>query len=291
MLKHNKKRNVGLINEFFARFIASAFIDNRHEDIDKASRIWKKYVNSKTELYKELVLFNALHESSFKNKEIAFSLLEKVRALAKTQSQEKLDKEKSALISEISAALRDSKFFDREVPNYKSIASVQLLMNAWRGVGFKGKIEDLASISNLEENVLVHMLKNKSPVLEEASQLSPEDVDGLVVKIMNSKFNKKYSEILNEEQKKIVNLFVFSGQDAVKKQELLSILESIRTETLELLKKETLKEGIDRGLKKKLIEIRGLLEAGEYKELSSLNDDTISFYMTVSKLKEEMVSK
>lgn len=287
--KHNKKRNAGLISEFFSRYIASAFIEGRHEDIEKANRIWKKYINPKTETYKELVLFNALHETSFKNKEIAYSLLEKAKEAAKKQSQQKLDKEKSALINEINLGLKDEQFFYRSVDKYKSIASVQLLMNAWRGIGFKGTITDLAT---LEESVLEHMMRPKTTVSEEVSEFTTGDVDSLVVKMMNEKFNKKYSDVLSDEQKKIVNLFVFAGRQEDKKTELVRILENIRFDTLKVLKNGMIKEGFDRPLKNKLTEIQKMLDVGgEYSNPENLSDNAITFYMTVSKLREELVSK
>lgn len=288
MYNHNKKRNVGLISEFFSRYIAFAFIEGRHDDIEKANKIWRKYVNPKTETYKEFVLFNALHETNLKNKNIAHSLLEKARETAKAQSQEKLDKEKSALINEINLALKDADFFNRPVGNYKTIASVQLLMNAWRGIGFKGSIADLAI---LEQTVLEHMLAEKTPVLEEAAEVSSEEIDSLVVKIMNDKFNKKYSETLNEQQKKIVNLFVFAGSNDEKKEALVSILENIRVSTLKTLKNGMIKENFDRSLRTKLSDIQNMIDVGgEYEDTSILNENTIAFYMTVSKLNEEMVS-
>ena len=92
--KHNKKRNIGLISEFFSRYIAEAFIDERHDDIAKARQLWEKHVHPKSATYTELQVFNALHESNLKSKEIAFSMLEKAKAVCKKQSQLKLDEEK-----------------------------------------------------------------------------------------------------------------------------------------------------------------------------------------------------
>ena len=158
--KHNKKRNIGLISEFFSRYIAEAFIDERHDDIAKARQLWEKHVHPKSATYTELQVFNALHESNLKSKEIAFSMLEKAKAVCKKQSQLKLDEEKASLINEVSSILGDKSFFDRSVPDYKTFASVQVLMNAWRGTGFKGSISEMAQ---LEEMILEHILtiKNK----------------------------------------------------------------------------------------------------------------------------------
>ena len=73
--RHNKKRNIGLLSEFFSRYIANALVEKRYKDIEKAKNIWTEYVNPKTEIYKELSMFNALYNSSLKNKEICCSLM------------------------------------------------------------------------------------------------------------------------------------------------------------------------------------------------------------------------
>ena len=41
-MHHNKKRNVGLINEFFAREIAKNIIDKNYEAMNKAKSLYKK---------------------------------------------------------------------------------------------------------------------------------------------------------------------------------------------------------------------------------------------------------
>jgi len=288
--KHNKKRNIGLISEFFSRYIATAFIDGRHGDIEKANRIWQKYISPKTETYKEFVLFNALHDTALKNKQIAHSLLERVKSEVQKQSQEKLDREKSALINEINVSLKDSDFFKRSVSNYRTIASVQLLMNAWRGTGFKGGFADLAV---LEESILEHMLQDKVLITEEMANVSAEDIDSLVVKIMTEKFNRKYSDTLNPEQKEIVRLFAFSGKDSAARTELVSLLSQIQEKTLKVMSSRTLNESsLDRPLRNKLAEIKALMsDGGEYGDVTKLTEDAISFYMTISKLREEMESE
>jgi len=288
MYKHNKKRNIGLISEFFSRYMAAAFVDGRHADIEKANAVWRKYINPKTEAYREYVLFNALHETSLKDRNVAHSLLEKVKSEVKKQSQDRLDKEKNSLINEINSALKDPEFFGRSVEDYRDMASIQLLMNAWRGIGFKGSLSELAT---LEESVLDSMLKTKVQVTDAAADFSSEDVDGLVVRFMTEKFNRKYGSSLNKEQSDIVRLFAFSSKDNDAKESLVRLLETIRKTTLEVLDSRTLKESIGVPLSKKLLEIKEMLSTGgKYGNVQDLSEDTISFYMTVSKLKEEMES-
>lgn len=283
--KHNKKRNIGLISEFFSRYIAEAFIDDRHEDIAKARKLWEKHVHSKSSTYKELQIFNALHESNLNSKEIAFSMLEKAKSVCKKQSQQKLDEEKAALINEISSVLGDKSFFDRSVPDYKTFASVQVLMNAWRGTGFKGSISDMAQ---LEEMVLEHILTKKTKPEIDASGVTTSEVNSLVVKLMTEKFNAKYNGLLNETQKEIVGLYMLSHDNKDNKDRLVALLEGLKVGTLKALKSPVMTEGLDRILKSKLGEVISLLESSD---LTNVTDETITFYMSVAKLKEEMESK
>lgn len=289
LYKHNKKRNIGLINEFFSRYIAAAFLDGRYNDIEKANNIWKKYINPRTELYKEYILFNALHEVSLKDRNVAFSLLNKVKSEAKKQSQEQLDQEKKALINEIACTLKDNEFFNRNIKNYRNLAAIQILMNAWRGVGFKGNFSDLAK---LEESVIDEMLKEKQEVdKEELANVSSDDVDSLVVSIMTEKINKKYSNILNEEQTEILRLFVFNNNEQNNHEKLVSLLEKIKISTLKEIKNNT-HQFCEQSLFNKLKEIEEMImEDGKYYNTKQISEDSIIFYMTLSKLKEELKSQ
>lgn len=283
--KHNKKRNIGLLSEFFSRYIAEAFLDGRNNDIYEARRLWEKHVHQKSSLYAELQIFNALHESNLNSKEIAFSLLERAKDICRKQSQSKLDSEKAALLAEINNTLGDKAFFERSIPDYKMYASVQVLMNAWRGIGFKGSISEMAT---LEESILSHILTQKHKNIADASTFTPSEVDGLVVKLMTEKFNSKYNGLLNETQKDIVNLYMLSNNSKENKEKLVNLLENIRSTTLKALKSPVITEGFERVLKNKLGDINTLLENSD---LTNINDNTITFYMSVAKLKEEMESK
>lgn len=283
--KHNKKRNIGLISEFFSRYIAEAFIDGRHDDIATARRLWEKHMHSKSALYSEMQVFNALHESNLNSKEIAYSLLDRARNICKKQSQQRLDEEKASLINEIKTVLGDKAFFERPVSNYKSYASVQVLMNAWRGVGFKGTLSEMAT---LEESILNHILDSKQTNVLDVSSVTPSEVDSLVVKLMTEKFNSKYNGLLNETQKQIVNLYMLSTNNEENRLKLVNLLESIKSSAIKGLKSPVMIEGIEKSLKNKLGDIVTLLENSD---LTNINDDTITFYMSVAKLKEEMESK
>ncbi len=51
--KHNKKRNTGLVQEWFARYVASAILDHRDEDLVLAKKILMGSFRAGTQLAKE----------------------------------------------------------------------------------------------------------------------------------------------------------------------------------------------------------------------------------------------
>lgn len=287
-LKHNKKRNVGLINEFLSKHIASCIVNKKLSEVDKAQELWLKHLgNQKSELAKEHALFNALYRTNVKNREVAASLLEDVKSLCKQQDASKLDKEKTALLHEVKSTIVDDKFFSRDVSDYKVCASIQVLMNSWRD----GTHSNLSETSSLEDVVLEHLVKeNKfAPLDPSVLELNEQGIDGLVVSIMTEKFNKKYDKTLTDTQKEIVELYVFS-KESNSTTKLVESLKEIRLTTLSYIDYET-KTSDNKRVVEKLQKIKSLLE-GRYKEVSPRNitDDMVTFYMTASKLREELNS-
>jgi len=288
MLKHNKKRNVGLMNEFLSKHIASCIVHKKETDVTIAQNLWLKHVgNSKSELSKEHALFNALYKTNVKNREVAVSLLESVKQSCKKQDVVKLDKEKTELLHEIKATIKDEEFFTREVPNYRTCATIQILMNSWRD----SDPNKLTETTELEDQILDHLIREDkfAPLDPSVLSLNDKDIDGLVVSIMTEKFNNKYEKVLTETQKEIINLYVFSS-DPDNKRKLIDSLKEIRISTLSYIDYET-QTSTNKRVVDKLQKVRSLLE-GRYKEVDSLKitDDVVTFYMTASKLREELIS-
>lgn len=288
MLKHNKKRNIGLLSEFLSRHIASCFVDKKDKEIDVAQNIWLSHIgNEKSELAKEHALFNALYRTNVKNKEVAASLMESVKQHCLKQDAKKLDQEKTKLIQEIKSSIKDDDFFSREVSDYRTCATIQILMNSWR----ENSPAALSETTALEDQVLAHLVcENKFPEPDPTVlEMKEQDIDGLVVGIMTEKFNKKYEKTLTEDQKEIVNLYIFSSEkDRLTR--LSETLKEVRLTTLSYIDFET-RTSENKRVANKLEKVKNLLE-GKYRnvEPSKINDDLVAFYMTTSKLREELMS-
>jgi hypothetical protein len=295
MLYHNKKRNVGLLNDFFARYIANALVEQNHKGIEKATDLYKKYFSKETQIAKEWNLFRGLYETNVSSKEIAVRLIEKVKSYAGEIKADVLESEKTKLIHEINMTLGDKDFFKRAVTDYRLQATVQVLLNNWRE---KKLTESLSEMANLENVLLEHMVAQKanppgtSTYLEMDNVQIDEEIDSLVVGLMSEKFNSKYNEELFEEQRAIVSNYIFAGDNAASRTALTKILDEVRSKTLTLVEgaltdKKIGEEVLSEHLSKKFVGIKNLL-LNEYKNTSNLNDATVTFYMTLIKLQKEL---
>ena len=287
-LKHNKKRNIGLLYEFFTRFIGKAILENRDGDIVKAKMLLKKHFNRGTDLYKELKLFKVLSEANVSNREQALHLINRVREAVKYQSQARLELEKTSLIHEVNSNLNADLFFEEAIANYKKLGVIQVLLNTWRDETLKESV--VGETVYLEEKLIEFMLLNKSKDdSQQALQMTTEDVDRLVVNLMTEKVNKKYSN-LNEEQKDVIRLYVFSKDDTQAKECLVEKLSGIKTKFLTALPAHSHEFENDKVLIDKLSEVKNTL-LKEYSDFSSVNDDMVGFYLGLSKLEHEVKSK
>lgn len=288
MYKHNKKRNVGLLVEFLSLHMSVCLVEQRVDDSNKAKKIWRKYFSKGSELYKEYSVFNSLYTANLSNREIAIRLLERSKAQCEKINVQKLDAEKTALIKECNENLNDSNFYNRPVRDYKNIATIQILINSYSGKNPLGLRETV----ELEDKVVDHILnKKKVPnksLSESVLRLRTDDVDTLVVKIMQEKFEEKYKKVLSEEQQKIVSLYSFSEKDEAAKKNLLEVFQNIRHKTYQKIQQE-LKESKDSLLNNKLNHIKGLIEECSRETPENLvRENGVVLHMTFSKLHEEL---
>lgn len=286
MLKHNKKRNIGLINEFFARYIARAIIEHRDSDVAKAKTIFRKHFHKGTDLYKELKLFNALHKTKIQNKESAYSLFNYAKEACKLQSQERIDLEKTALLREVNSTLNDPDFFNRGISDYKICATIQVLLNHWRTELVQ---ENISEISQLEDKLLEHTIstREENQQIVNVLEMTNKDVSQLVINIMLEKLNSKFGSLLNDEQKEVIHMYVFSNENEDIRTKLSETLENIKIRTGNLIDVEIGKNKSDIYTNKKLVEVKSMLQE-DYCDTSALKDETISFYLAVLKLEKEL---
>jgi hypothetical protein len=283
-LKHNKKRNIGLLNEFFARYIAKAILEKRDGDIEKAKNLFARHFQKGAELSRELKLFTNLFETRVESREVANSLIGQVKEACKLQSQARIDLEKTALLHEINQTFGECDFFDQEIPDYRDYATIQVLLNHWRG---RVVTENLSEAAQLEDKLLSKLVSKQQVSEAKTLDMQESEVDRLVVNLMVQKFNQKFGNMLNEEQKKLLQLYVFSKDNESSREELVRLLESLKEKTGKLIESAILRDKDVQKVKPKLLEVKEMLQE-TYQDTSSLNDSLVTFYMSVSKLNEEL---
>ena len=206
---HNKKRNVGIIYEQIINFICSKLIEEDKHSAEIATNIIKNHFNSKSQLFKEYKLFKALATTSNISDQLAYSIInEAKKACNHMFDSQALEKEKSLLIRELNYKLGKGKIFEEKVANYRTYATIQTLLNEWRSNS--NNFDKRA-----EYEIKLHQkLTEDSNVISE--QVKPVKVDNLTYKLMQQMFDKKYSNLLNNGQKKLIESFINDDEESLK---------------------------------------------------------------------------
>lgn len=290
-MKHNKKRNVGLIFEFLSRFLAERTLNGDHASIQKVKKIISKNFHKESSLRKELLLFQALFNSKFDNAVAAQRFLESVKQKNQQLSSEELDKEKTLLLQEVNISFPSSikQLFEAEIPDYKDYATIQMLLSEWRTHNLSENVAN-GDLAVLEDRVLSRLLEQKQRQSEpqqttKTSSLLKEHGDvntKLVLHFMAKEINQKYGQELNESQLQIINLYSLNKQDelATKLSEIHGKVSKLLTETAESNKSsKTLKEKCE------------TLKAQMNENVSSLNEEElVLFYLELTELEKEITT-
>lgn len=279
-MNHNKKRNVGIIYELLVRAVSAYLVENNKNKAQTALNILSKYFGKSTEIYKEFRLLNALAKSTVKDSAIAAAILNESKAASRRLDSNKINKEKSGLIREVNYSLVDSMFYHRNVPDYKAYATIQTLINHWR----EGDRSNLTETVLMESKLIEWIVTDKqAAVIEE--NIDP-NIDSLVVKLMNEKFNSKYADKLTNDQKELINEYVFSIKNdngVLIRGKALQIRNNSLAEIKALRKIEknpVILEKID-VVERRINEL----------DFSSMDDDKIARLMTLTQLMSEIREK
>lgn len=276
-ISHNKKRNVGIVYELLLRAVSAYLVEGNKEKAQVALDIISHRFARDTELFKEFRLFNALAKTRVTDSAISAVILTESKSAARRIDMTKLDREKSLLIKDINHNLNDSLFFHRRISNYRDLATIQVALNEWS----LGDRSDLSKTVMIETK-LVEMLK--SPADDGApEQKIEENVDALVVKILNEKFNKKYAGTLTQDQQEIIRDYVLMNTSNGPSSAMVERAEKIKRDSLSCLGE------IEKSEKNQIIQesILGIRRKVENLDVKNLCDETLGRLMTLSQLIEE----
>ena len=197
--KHTKIRNTGLLYEFLLRQITLDILNNKDS---KAVDIIKSRFNERTELGKELALYNIVLNRRYNSDKKADYFLNEVIKSRMSLNNTLLKREKYNLIKEIKDIYDLQKFLSSKVNNYKLYSSIYRLFE------FSNLSPELKTESHF--NLLEHLTTKEGSIkLSETVMNLPgdEDLRILTYKTLLEKFNTKYTK-LSSAQKKLLREYI-----------------------------------------------------------------------------------
>jgi len=197
-MKHNKKRNTAFLFDALVNELTKATINKDGRRKGQIVRVVKEHFKKGTILAKENELYKTLLETRNLDLHTSEKLLFEVKRIRFRLNDEELFDAQSALINDVNKTLSKNTY-NTFVPNYRSLASIAQIFNEELPV--KNRV--------LLEQKLVNRMCDA--VLSKEQQV--KHVDNIVFKKFAEKFNEEYSEVLSEQQKELINQYIFSFAD------------------------------------------------------------------------------
>jgi hypothetical protein len=204
-IRHSKFKNTGFLFEILTRQITLEVLNGGDE---KAKDIVKEFFSGKTELAKELRLYNLLINEKYNSESKAEKYIDAILEAHTKIDYSKLKREKFNLVKSIKETFEINNLLSSPVTNYKILASVHKL--------FEGKKNDILEVKDIfdsKQTIIEHIsnttpsLKKKEEKLVEDYQKQEKDLRLLTYKILLETFNKKYTN-LNESQKGLLREYI-----------------------------------------------------------------------------------
>ena len=196
-LKHKKLRNTGLLYELLVRQVVSDLLVSKNS---AAEQLLETYFSKDSLLRREYELYEILNEVSYTDTQIN-GVISSVLSRIDTLNIPAIEKLKYNLIFEIKKNYDLKEFVSFDIPNYKYLASIYLLLEAHKN----NKIP-LKELSKYRNYILENRKLLKKEKDSDLKDFCKEDaaIRALSIKLMTDTFNKKYSN-LNEWQTAILN--------------------------------------------------------------------------------------
>ena len=276
MMKHNKKRNVGIIYEQLSQAFSEALVERNQKRAMLIKKIIDDHYHKDGEIFREFKIFNALLKVYVPSDSLATSILSEAKTATLSLNRKKLEIEKSLLIKDINYTLAEDAFYSRNISDYRNLATIQNLMNMWQKKS-KDNLQRLAEYEN-KAHALLREEKNNNLVSDQIN----EEVNPLVLKIMQEKFQKKYNPILTESQSNLIQNYVFEND-----KKTLQLLKEIKAK---VIKKA---EQFNRECDNKILSEKSNRVMNQLYNLdeNKIDDDNIAKFLLACKLSDQLGEK
>tara|TARA_Y100001937_G_C7133516_1_gene338779 strand:+ start:3538 stop:4425 length:888 start_codon:yes stop_codon:yes gene_type:complete len=208
-IKHLKLKNTGILFELLSRQVTVDLMEN----ISKPTSVslMKKYFNKKTELGKELQLYQLLVKESCPSENKAEYLLEKILKVRTSLNNSKLKREKYNFIKDIKEKYPIKEFFNAKIKDYKILASIYKMFD----LETLSEGYDPKDSADTKYTVIEHLMSHsttKRKTVKESKKIAKlkqesEDVRLLTYKILVDNFNDRYKN-LDSHQKKLLREYI-----------------------------------------------------------------------------------
>ncbi len=276
---HQKKRNAALLYEWLVYTISRSLIDGDKKRSSAALKLLKRHFKPGTELHREFRLINSLVKTTVSSEAVAASIMREAKDAARRHDMKALDQEKSLLIHGINKTM-DEYFYDQQVDEYRTYATVQTLLNDWRT-----QEPDLQRMAKYEDQLVSWLMSEK---LAKPDVTVSEDTNGsarLLMKVLMKRLNEKYTGTLNTTQKGLVRAYAFSTatEDSTSVKKKLLEVKSGLLQTIE--QQLVAKTGLNEYVSKKLVDAKDQLLS---EKLDVVDDAVVTRFMLYAKLASEL---
>tara|TARA_R110001632_G_scaffold87096_4_gene189487 strand:+ start:547 stop:1392 length:846 start_codon:yes stop_codon:yes gene_type:complete len=214
-IKHSKYKNTGILFELLVRQVAS---DTLSANNSEAVRIIKEYFSKKTQLGKELELYQTILKERFSTENQANRFLDAVLSSRQKLNHSKLRREKYNLIKEIKEHYDIEKFTKARVDNYRTLASTfSIFENPTLppAEGVKLRYNLVEAVTGKRANKAI-----KKQIVSEYHK-QDKDLQLLSYQILVDKFNEKYVD-LSSKQKNVLREYINNVSNTGNLKELIS---------------------------------------------------------------------
>ena len=214
-VKHSKIKNTGILFELLVRQIAS---DTLASDNSQAVRIIKEYFSHKTQLGKELLLYQTILKEKFDSEPKANRFIDAVISSRQKLNKSKLRREKYNLIKEIKQHYDLQTLTKARVDNYRTLASTYSIFEntaVTPADGVKLRYNLVEAVTGKRANKSV-----KKQIVSEYQQ-QDKDMQLLSYQILVDKFNEKYGD-LSTKQKNVLREYINNVSNTSNLKELIS---------------------------------------------------------------------
>jgi len=221
-IKHSKFKNTGFIFELLVRQVTSEIMSSTKSIAEK---ILKEHFSSKTELSKELKLYQYLIQEKYNSEVKAEKFIDTILEARKRLDEKKIIKEKYNLIKTIKENYNLDEFIKSSISNYKTLASIYKIFETISSTEQFEPTDIVSSRFTIAENIINTSIQNKDQKIKDAVieeyKKQDENLRTLSYKFLVESFNKKYKN-LSEEQKSLLRQYINNINNTGKLSEYLS---------------------------------------------------------------------